>query len=138
MQSGERIDPITGFADKRTLELTADLVLAQARKRKHATSVIVLRLDDADDVAVRDASMSLALRASVRGVDHLFKTADRTLVVLLPMSSFDGVAKVVLRVARLCDRPFGYGAAMAPTDGWKIERLVAAATSRVRAFPLAF
>ena len=136
MQPGERIDPITGFADTRTLELTANYVLASARKRNHTVSVAIIQLDDADHATER--SMSLALRASVRGTDHLFKTAEQTLVVLLPGTSLDGVAKVVMRVARLCDRPFGFGVATTSRDGWHIGQLVVRATSRVKDFPLAF
>jgi len=135
MQPGERIDPITGFADGRTLVLTGNYVLTLARKKNQAASLVVIRLDDTDEAAER--SMSLALRASVRGTDHLFKAAEQTLVVLLPVASLDGVAKVLLRVARLCDGPFVYGVATTQVDGWSIDRLVARATDRLRHFPLA-
>jgi GGDEF domain-containing protein len=133
-----RSDPIIGFADRGALEMAAPVAIASAIRAGLPVSVGVIALDDADDALARDRSVSLALRASVRATDQLFRLDEDRIVVLMPMTAGRGVSKVMLRVARLCDRPFAWGAATAPTDGTEINELLGRACSQERTEYLSF
>jgi len=133
-----RLDPITGFADRGALAMAAPSAIASATRAGLTISVGVIALADADDGLARDRSVSLALRASVRATDQLFRLDENRIVVLMPMTAGHGVSKVMLRVARLCDRPFAWGAATAPEDGTQIDELLRRACSAERAEYLSF
>ena len=133
-----RLDPITGFADHGALAMAAPPAIASATRAGLMISIGVITLADADDAPARDRSVSLALRASVRATDQLFRLDENRVVVLMPMTDTRGVSKVMLRVARLCDRPFAWGAATAPTDGTEIHALLGRACSPERAEYLSF
>ena len=133
-----RLDPITGFADRGALEMAAPPAIASATRSGLAISVGVIALAGADDALARDRSVSLALRASVRATDQLFRLDEDRIVVLMPMTAGRGVSKLMLRVARLCDRPFAWGVATAPTDGNEIDQLLARACRPKRTEYLSF
>jgi GGDEF domain-containing protein len=127
-----RLDPITGFGDSDALERSAPAAIASAHRAGHPISVAVITLVEAGDALARDRSMSLALRASVRATDHLYRIDESTIVVLLPMTATHAVSTVMQRVARLTDHPFAWGAATSPTDGTEIYALLGASSSRER------
>ena len=128
-----RLDPITGFGDIGALETAAPVAIASAQRAGHPLSVVLLTLADADDADARDRSLSLALRASVRATDQLFRIDASRIVLLLPMTTRRGVTTVMTRVGRLCDRPFTWGVATSPKDGTEIYALLVLARSRERA-----
>ena len=86
-----RVDLTTGFGDRGAFDLLAPCAIASANRAGHAISVVVLTLADADDWLDRDRSISLALRASVRASDLLFRIAEDEIVLVLPMTSAQGV-----------------------------------------------
>ena len=125
-----RVDVTTGFGDRVSLEIAARAELARTARAGHVLSIVVIRLVDADDVVVRDGSISLALRGSVRASDLLFRSDVDTIVALLPTTEALGVSKVMQRVARLADRPFSYAVATAPVDGRHLDSLLDEASRR--------
>ena len=131
-----RIDQTTGFGDRIALEIAANAEIARAVRTRYPLSVAVILLADADDVTPRDQSISLAMRASVRATDQLFRYSEDTLVGLFPMAKGMGAAYVMKRAARLTDRPFAYALAVAPTDGTDIDTLVDQAYRSVIRFSL--
>jgi GGDEF domain-containing protein len=127
-----RTDLTTGLGDRVALEMAAETQLAKAVRAGRELSVMTVHLPAAADICVRDQHLSIALRASVRAADLLFRYDPDTIVALLPMAGSDGAARVMQRVARLTDRPISYAVATAPGDGRDLETLVDAACRRVQ------
>ena len=75
---------------------------------------------------------SLALRASVRASDLLFRIAEDQIVLVLPMTTIRGVPNIIERVVRLYDRPFTLGVATAPDDGIRADELLERASGPER------
>jgi len=125
-----RIDLTTGFGDRVAMEMLAGPALRSADCHAPPVSIVVIQLADAQDVGVRDRAISLALRASVRATDQLFRIDEDTVVAVLSVTTDAGAKKVMSRVARLTDRPFAYGVATSPRDGRNLELLVEQARAR--------
>jgi len=122
-----RVDLTTGFGDRIALEDAARTIVPAAVKKCQPLAVVVVRLVDAADVFVRDESISLALRASLRDSDRPFRLDADTIVLLLLGTKGANVWKVMHRVSRLTDRPFSYTIAEAPTQGADLYELIEAA-----------
>lgn len=113
--------------------MAAPVAIASAQRAGYPLSVVLLTLADAEDADARDRSLSLALRASVRATDQLFRIDASRIVLLLPMTTRRGVTTVMTRAGRLCDRPFTWGVATSPKDGTEIYALLVLARGRERA-----
>jgi hypothetical protein len=133
-----RLDLTTGFGDRGAFDVLAPAAVASAVRAGHAVSVVVLTLADTDDWLDRDHSISLALRASVRAKDLLFRIAEDQIVLVLPMTAARGVSIVIERVARICDYRFTWGVATAPGDGVGTDQLVDRASRQERAEDVPF
>jgi GGDEF domain-containing protein len=127
------IDMATGFGNRAALKLAAAPAIAVASRNGYSLAVAVIGLAEAEDAWDRDQSISLAMRASLRASDQVFRLDADTLVALLPMAAGRAVGAVMERAARLADRPFLWGAAFAGLDGWELGQLVARAAARLHA-----
>jgi GGDEF domain-containing protein len=128
------IDLATGFGNRAALERAAVSAISMTRRRGYSLAVAVIGLADADDVWdawERDQSISLAMRASLRASDQIFRLDADTLVALLPLAAGRVVGVVMEQAARLADRPFHCGAAFADLDGSTLGELVARAVLRL-------
>jgi GGDEF domain-containing protein len=126
------IDLATGFGNRVAMQEAAAVAMATASRGGHAFGVAVIKLAGAEDSWARDHSISLAMRASLRATDQIFRIDDDTVVALLPMAAGRAVGAVVERAARLVDRPFSWGPAFAGIDGRSIDELVQRAMGRLR------
>jgi len=133
VMEGARTDPATGFGNRAAMHLASVVAMARAQRAGHSCAVAVVKLADAEDTWARDQSISIAMRASLRATDQIFRVDTDTLVALLPMAAGRGVGAVMDRAARLTDRPFMWGAAFAGLDGKTTGELVERATGRLRA-----
>jgi len=126
------IDLATGFGNRAALDRAAKAGMATAVRDGYAFALVVIALTPAQDASRRDRSISLAMRASLRATDQVFRVDDELLVALLPMAAGRVVGAVMERAARLVDQPFAWGAAFAGLDGMAMAELIDRAAGRLR------
>jgi diguanylate cyclase (GGDEF)-like protein len=110
VQPGERldiIDPVTGAGTSSQLHISLDYEFTRAVRYKHPLSCVVVRCVNHAQIGAGVgapkaqrvlAQMAGALRACIRGVDHLFRSGPDEFTILLPETDARGCGIVVGRV----------------------------------------
>ena len=115
-QPGERldiVDPVTGTGTSAQLHISLDYEFTRAVRYKHPLACVVVRCVNYGQVTVSLgtpkaqrvlAQMATALRACIRGVDHLFRSGPDEFTILLPETDARGCGIVVGRVQTTMSR----------------------------------
>jgi diguanylate cyclase (GGDEF)-like protein len=141
------IDPLTGLANRRTLERAIELELMRATRQKTPLAIVMFDLVGATELnerlghaAVDDVLRRIAavLTENVRLIDTVARTGADEFVVVAPGATGPALAHRIVTAVEaehLSDGTplrFGTGRAVFPDDGDSAEELLRAAEARLR------
>jgi hypothetical protein len=125
-----QVEQHTGLFDAAALEPAAMAAIADAERAGYALSVAVIELARGPNKDSRDRSIILALQATVRATDQLFRLDDFRVAALLPMAAGRVVVGILERSARLCEGPLTWSMATTGADGRSLAAMLAATGRR--------
>jgi two-component system, cell cycle response regulator len=107
-QQAELIDPLTRAGTSSQLLVTLDYEYTRAERYGHELTIMLLRISNYNEL-VKETSMetgegaliqlAAGLRASIRAIDHLFRSDLEEFTIILPETGIDGANIVRARVA---------------------------------------
>lgn len=107
-QQAELIDPLTRAGTSAQLLVTLDYEYTRAERYGHELTIMLLRISNYTEL-VKETSMetgegalvqlAAGLRASIRAIDHLFRSDLEEFTIVLPETGIDGANIVRARVA---------------------------------------
>jgi diguanylate cyclase (GGDEF)-like protein len=107
-QQAELIDPLTRAGTSAQLLVTLDYEYTRAERYGHELTVMLLRISNYSEL-VKETSietgegalvqLAAGLRASIRAIDHLFRSDLEEFTIVLPETGVDGANIVRARVA---------------------------------------
>jgi diguanylate cyclase (GGDEF)-like protein len=135
-------DPLTGAGNRRALELGWEAARAQCTRLGQPVCLVAVDLDGlklindgrghaAGDEAI--VTLVAALRAGLRGTDHVYRIGGDEFVVLLPGAPAAGADELVDRVRPYHPPAFSWGAADSVQDGSTLSEVLACADRRLYA-----
>lgn len=130
-ESAPTADPVTGAGTPAQLFMSVDYEFTRAVRYGHAMSCVVVRCENygavlrAQGQAGAEADvlvpLSAALRACIRGVDHLFRSAASEFSILLPETATDGCQIVVDRLHAKLGELSLFAPSMNPVPGISVN-----------------
>lgn len=130
------VDPHTGLSTASAVEQAAARELERAARYRHALSVVVIDLHDAEQPAERLAAAAALVARAMRGPDIAGCLGHNRIVVLLPETPSGGAAAFRHRLRGLALSQAGalqQASATFPQDGRTLDELVHAAVARLGA-----